>query len=512
MHADPGLKLAAPLHAQRPAVAFAAVALCLVAVLVVFWPTTLSMIAIWQRSETFQHCFAVLPIVLWLIWRDRQVLAAAPARPAWLGVALAAAFGAMWLLGELGSAQVVSQFALVGIAVAAVLAIIGWARFRVIWFPLLFLFFAVPFGEFLVPRLIDWTADFTVAALQLTGIPVYREANNFVIPSGQWSVVEACSGIRYLIASLMTGSLYAWLMYRSTTKRVLFVAASIAVPILANWLRAYGIVMLGHLSGNQIATGVDHLVYGWLFFGVVMLLMFWIGARWRDDEPPPAEWRPSVGPGGARASAVLLGALVAAIAVWPAAASVLEGRVDTRPVLPVAVTPANGWVRTESPVSSWAPRLEGTRAVQVETFSKGGRRVTVYRGFYRNQSQGSELVNSQNLVVTPDNPAWRMVARGRVAVGENAPEEYPAVLLRGAGGSFAVAHWYWLGTARSTSDARGKLDLAIDRLLMRGDTSAWVAIQTPADDGLDRGAAALREFLIDMGPALDAALMESSRR
>jgi len=39
------------------------------------------------------------------------------------------------------------------------------------------------------------------------------------------------------------------------------------VPIIANWLRAYMIVMIGHLSGNKLAVGVDHLIYGWLFFG-----------------------------------------------------------------------------------------------------------------------------------------------------------------------------------------------------------------------------------------------------
>ena len=86
-----------------------------------------------------------------------------------------------------------------------VAALFGWRWVRALAFPLAFLFFAVPFGEFLVPTLIEWTADFTVAALAASGIPVYREANNFVIPSGRWSVVEACSGIRYLIASVMLG-------------------------------------------------------------------------------------------------------------------------------------------------------------------------------------------------------------------------------------------------------------------------------------------------------------------
>ena len=131
-------------------------------------------------------------------------------------------------------------------------------------------------------------------------MPVYREANHFVIPSGAWSVVEACSGIRYIIASVMIGTIYAALAYRSTRRRALFMAAAILTPIVANWLRAYMIVMLGHLSNNQIAVGVDHLIYGWVFFGLVMLLLFWVGSFWQEDARAGRRRRHSLRPGRRR--------------------------------------------------------------------------------------------------------------------------------------------------------------------------------------------------------------------
>jgi len=137
----------------------------------------------------------------------------------------------------------------------------------------------------MVPTLIDWTADFTIGALRLSGVPVYREGNHFIIPSGWWSVVEACSGVRYIIASSMVGTMFAAIAYRSPRRRAWFVLASILVPVVANWLRAYMIVMLGHLSNNRLAVGVDHVIYGWFFFGLVMLLLFWIGSRWQENLP-----------------------------------------------------------------------------------------------------------------------------------------------------------------------------------------------------------------------------------
>ena len=83
------------------------------------------------------------------------------------------------------------------------------------------------------------------STIRRTGIPVYREGLYFMLPSGNWSVVEACSGVRYIIASITLGVLYAYLTYRSAWRRVLFVLVSALVPVLANTGRAYIIVMPG---------------------------------------------------------------------------------------------------------------------------------------------------------------------------------------------------------------------------------------------------------------------------
>ncbi|MEO0975599.1 MAG: exosortase A, partial [Pseudomonadota bacterium] len=168
-----------------------------------------------------------------------------------------------------GAVQVVEQFAFVLAFNAVLIAVLGLSVARQMIFPMGFLFFAVPFGEFAIPHLMEFTAWFTVAAIELTGIPVYRDGYFLTIPKGDFEIAKACSGIRYLIASFSLGTLYAYLTYNSLSRRVAFVVFSLALPIFANGLRAYGIVMLAHLSDMRIAVGVDHIIYGWLFFGVV---------------------------------------------------------------------------------------------------------------------------------------------------------------------------------------------------------------------------------------------------
>ena len=237
-------------------VALATLAACIGWTILCYGSAAVEMVHIWARTTTFNHGFVVPPIVLWLAWRQRHALARVPLRPsAWPLVAIAA-LGVLALSGVLARVNVLPQFALVASIALTVPAVLGWPATRVLAFPLCFLFFALPVGDFLLPKLMDWTADFTVAALRATGIPVYRQGLVFVIPSGTWSVVEACSGVRYLIASLMVGTLYAYLIYRSTTRRVVFIACAAAVPIVANWMRAYLIVLLGHLSDNRLAVGV----------------------------------------------------------------------------------------------------------------------------------------------------------------------------------------------------------------------------------------------------------------
>ena len=381
---------------------------------VVLWlmrDTAISMVEIWRRSETFTHAFLVPPISLWLVWRRREAIAAASPRPMPWVLLLVIGACLTWLLGELATVAAASQFALVGLLVLIVPALFGWAVTRELLFPLGFLFFAVPFGEFLVPTMINYTADFTIAALRWTGIPVYREGNDFVIPSGNWSVVEACSGVRYLIASLMVGTLFAYLNYRSMARRLLFIGVAILVPIVANWLRAYMIVMIGHLSGNRLAVGADHLLYGWVFFGIVIGLMFWIGARWAEPEvvaEPVSAQRGDRQP-SRTASVWVMAALVAAA---PAATKVWSDRIDRElaaAATPTALQPgelAQGWSADPTADPGWRPAWSEPSAAYMGGYRRADDAVWVWAGYYRHQSSERKLVASTNTLAGNANGGW----------------------------------------------------------------------------------------------------------
>lgn len=462
-----------------------------------YWETAAAMVGIWSRSDTFAHGYLVLPISLWLVWRQRQVLAAlTPSPQPWVLLPLLLV-GAVWMLADLVAVNAASQFALVGLLVMAVPAMLGLEVASAILFPLLFLFFAVPFGEFLLPVLMEYTANFTVTALRLSGIPVYREGLQFVIPSGNWSVVEACSGVRYLIASFMVGTLFAYLNYRSTRRRIVFMGISIVVPVLANWSRAYMIVMLGHLSGNTIAVGVDHLIYGWLFFGVVITIMFLIGARWSEPET-------------ARSSAA--GKL--ALREWPAGSNVAFGGMLLASVVAVSLPPlwAGLMQRDEAPGSGpilalpkrlgdwqsdsaaselrWRPKFINPSVEVTQTYLLDDKKVGVFIAYYRGQGPDRKLVSSRNVLVSSQDREWNQIASGRQPL-QIAQETLtlrtaeligPAVL--GAVDRPRLRVWttYWVNGRMVHSDAAAKWHSALAVLTGRPDDAALIVLHADVEE------------------------------
>ena len=497
------------------------VALLVVGVLAMYWKTTLSMIVIWERSETFVHGFVVLPIFFYLLWRERSALSVIEPKPCFAALFGIVAAGAVWMAGELVSAASVSQFAMIAMVPLAVWAVLGTRIVMALGIPLAFLFFAVPFGEFLIPTLIDRTADFTVAALRASGVPVYREGNFFSIPSGNWSVVEACSGLRYLIASLMVGCLYAYLSYRSLLRRSAFIVASIIVPVVANWMRAYLIVMLGHLSGNRLATGVDHLIYGWVFFGLVMLLLFWIGGRWREDEVVIQTARPpSGGNSGGQALAIgqprgkiwvsAVAALVLA-AIWQPLQAKLDVSGNALPVRIAAIVGTKGWVAVPEEVSDWRPDISGARAEYRQTFAKAGRRVGLHIAFYRGQTQDSKAITSSNELVHTSNISWRLASAGTAqAETGSAPLGVRTGVVANGRVRLALWQWYWIDGRFTSNDYAAKLYQALSVLQGHGDSAAWVVVYTPTETDEPQSRAALQLFTADMLGTIDAALRQAA--
>jgi exosortase A len=467
------------------------------AALVLFRQTAWLIGETWSSSRTFSHGFLILPIFLYLVWIRRGPLLALRPKPSYWMLGGVALLAGVWLVGNLGDVNVVEQFALVAMLEAILWAVLGTAVVRVLWFPLLFLFFAVPFGETAIGPLQDFTAHFAVACLKLSHVPVILENRTISVPSGPWVVAEACSGIRYLISSLVLGLVYASLMYRSRRRRALFVLASVIVPVVANGFRAYGIILLANLTNNRVAVGVDHILYGWIFFTVIQLLLFTVGLRWREagwTEPTEGEIRGNGLPqqsGGSRAiAAAALCAMV--VAAWaPGARGYLWKRADGVSPQPSLVVNAP-WQQIPVYYRDWAPELNTSSEFR-GSYASGGHTVDVYLARFSGR-QGVELVSGYNQISNPR--AWTLMSSGfrNVTVNGQRTRVSWDVMQSGMGPRM-VWMWYWTGEKPTSDPMQVKLAQTKARLLGKPLTIAVMTISTQFLGGPDEGAEQLQEFL-----------------
>jgi EpsI family protein len=265
-------------------------------------------------------------------------------------------------------------------------------------------------------------------------------------------------------------------------------------------------------------VGVDHLIYGWVFFGVVILLMFMIGARWSEPElltttagdVRASSWSEASIP--SLLSSVVMVALVLALPLlvknafephgeYATGGLVLDGKIS------------NPWQLAESRNLGFTPNFENPSVEVNRTYAHGEKVVGIYLGYYRNQNYRRKLVSSNNVLVRSEDKAWSQVKHGasRTEIGSNAHQFHSAELRRLAASAansperLLVWQIYWINGRLTSNDYLAKVYGAVYQLLGRGDDSAVIIVYAPAtQDGVAE--ASLKSFLSSQYGSIDAVL------
>ena len=381
---------------------------------IVFASDIRAAVRVWIDSTAYNHCFLVLPLFGFLLWERRAVIAAVSPHPSFWPLVLTPVLSAIWLIAAVLDIQEGRQLLVVAMFEVVLLVALGPRLFWLLLAPFLFLFFLVPSGGFLVPSLQKITADISVAGLHAFNIPVFSDGFMIEIPEGTFEVAEACAGLRFLIASAVFGCFFAVLMYRSFIRRTVFIILSIAVPILANGLRALGIMVLAHLEGSAAAVEADHILYGWFFFTLVIIILIAIGmmfAQKIDRRVPVASAGWSKSPTWRFATAIPAAALLAS--AGPAYAARLEALYPQYP-LPPPQTPfvSAPWHPVFDTGADWRPAVVDADRELLGVFQEpGSDLVTRYVALYRLRVIGNSLTRTDNRVA--DDIRWHIVGYGR---------------------------------------------------------------------------------------------------
>jgi exosortase A len=455
-------------------------------------------VRIWDSSTAYNHCWLVLPVALWLAWTRLDRLRGLGPRPLPAAALLGLAPALAWFAAERLGIMEGRQLALIGMTWALFLGVLGWPAFRAMAAPLAYLIFLVPFGAFITPVLQSITARIIEFCLQLSGIPHYVDDLIIEIPAGTFWVAEACAGLRFLIAAIAFGALYAVVMFRSPGRRLIVLVLSVVVPIVANGLRAFGIVLLGHFLGSAEAAAADHVVYGWLFFSVVILLLIAAGLPFREDGQPEerAPAPANAGRPAAHSAGVVLAGVVALATAGsgPVAAAALQGGgwgADSAvAAVPLALAPPSGCVAAGTTLRCGPAQAPMIVSADMMTFPPRVSWAAIGAARLRGMGEAAEEDSSFSVAV-PGQALWQ----GRLTRDPASPR--------------AVAAAVWLDGAPSGGGLRARVDQALHSL--RGDSGSPVLVvvrvsgATKADQpGSAVQGEVLRALLAEQGAAIAA--------
>lgn len=264
---------------RRPLAGLAAAALALMLVTGQAWA---AMAHQWWNIDTYSHLMLVPFIIAWLVALKEEVLARLAPQPFLPALAGVAAGLALWRAGEGLGINLVAEAGAVGALQAAAVTMLGLRAAIVLALPIAFAAFMVPFGDEIIPPLQAITAEIAIALTHASGIAARIEGIHIHTPAGLFVVAEACSGVKFLAAMVTLGVLVCATRLRRWTTRAAFMAACVIVPVLANGVRAWATIYVAQYVGAEKATGFDHIVYGWVFFAIVIAVL--LGAAWRFVE------------------------------------------------------------------------------------------------------------------------------------------------------------------------------------------------------------------------------------
>lgn len=425
-----------------------AFSVAVVVLLASYWQTVESLVWAWDHDGTYQYAFLIFPLSLWVAFTLRGQLRANPPVPSFWGLAAVAALAFVWYTGHLLDINLAQHFALVALFPALVLACWGWRGVWVLAFPLGYLVvFAIPWGDGLVGPLQDITAHFAVRALELTGTPVLLNGREIITPSATWMVEDACSGVRFFAACTALGSLYAYLMYHRWWKRVIFVALSAVVPVIANGLRVYFTVLIGETWGLHYATGTDHLVFGWQFFGTVLVLLLLAGWFFRD-RLVAREVLEASGKRPVTARLLMWPAAIVLLVAAPVAAAMMVSPVPPGHVDSSAPVIA-GWYGPQAAADAWRPSFQGAAGEVLASYraTTGGAVVELFHAVYTGRPRrGHSLITYGNDLYDQQRARVLSHTNLRVDLAQGQSTSASELRLVSSAGSRLVWYWYCINS------------------------------------------------------------------
>lgn len=473
-----------------------------VAFVVGFLPSIRWMAGEWSASSgVMSHGYLIAAISAVLFCRAIPEAAASRLKPAWWALIPLAGMSLVWLVGYVATIVAVQTVVLPAMLLTAIAAAFGLGAARRLAFPVLFFYFALPALEHLQFIFQAITVFAASVLVHLADIPALVEGNFVQIPQGVFEIAGGCSGLSFIVAGVSLAVLYGHLYYDRLSHSLRLVVLTTAVAMIGNWIRVFGIIVVGYRTEMQSPLVEDHLTLGWIMFAIFMVPVFFYAQKLEESSDNGIAGTKA--PAGERALPANWLAVVSSIALmllgptWAATVSTSNVSPDA---LEINMPSGNGiWQGPQHSRWEWQPRFTGADAERVVQYGNREHVVLVYANLYLSQEQDKELIYLHN-----DLTGGWMAGTGAEHLSvatDSGPQVFRQINARNYIGDWLIWYRYQVGDQFETSNAAAKLAQALEALRGRPEAGV-VAFATPCRGSCENASASLADFVVRIGHSI----------
>ncbi len=484
-------------------------AVCL-ALLWLYWPVLTNVFGDLTVNEDYSYGLLLPLVSIYIIYLKWPQIYGPTWKPSWMGLVIVAFGFLLYTFGELVAIYYIGPISFVVVLVGLAVAWGGWSLLRLTVFPLLLLFLMIPPPSLVTQQitlplqlLSSWLA---ANFLRILGYPLMRQGNVIDLGVRQLQVVDACSGLRYILSLSALGIIFCYFYQRRFWKAAVLIISLVPSAILANGIR---VAAMGIFPSLQ--EGFLHTFSGWLIFifcfgfmGLLNWLLNYLeppivtpSQRPRTPNPSPA----APGSDGKKHTYILLAMLALVILAYPvthrlseAAPVPLLQKFGNFPMEIQGLQGKRGYLdKNMEEVVGADDYLE---AVYNQQDSK---LISLWIAYF--ESQGKNVrrrVHSPIHCLT--GAGWRIKESKIIDVAPNLPVRY--LLVERQGFKNVVFYWYLQRGRWYASEYPKYLFMGIDGLLKRRNDGAIVRLITPVETDVKEAQERLTRFSQSLIPVL----------
>lgn len=236
------------------------------------------LISDWSIDPNFSHGFLIPFVALYMVWYKKNELSQIPPSSSKIGIFIIVLGMLVHIAGNVGAELFLMRFSIIITLAGIIMYYYGIKMFWKLVVPVGYLIMMIPIPAILWNKIAFplqlFSANISSQAINLLGIPVFREGNILHLANTSLEVVDACSGIRSLTSLLALTGAFAFLAPLGTIKKWILFFSAIPIAVAVNVLRLTITGAMAAWIGPETAQGFLHDMSGLIIFGAALILVY----------------------------------------------------------------------------------------------------------------------------------------------------------------------------------------------------------------------------------------------